>query len=265
MYTLPRRPGSIGQVLDAAVMLFKASFKAVLPFSIVAAVLALAPIIVQLLGVSANRVEPTVANLEQSRSPLYWGVVGISICVSLINYAALMVRAESIARGAKVTNGAALAIARRRSFILLLVVVCFLIVLALGLILLVIPGLILLISMSMYSMAIVLDGKGIESLGYSHSLVWGNWWRTSALLTVGGIVVYVMFLMVDLVVVLVAQVLALDPVTQFMILFLSNAFVTLLTTPFLNALMLEIYRDLKLRKEGGDLDERLTALGPATV
>jgi hypothetical protein len=82
---------------------------------------------------------------------------------------------------------------------------------------------------------------------------------------VGGIVIYVLFVIVDIAIMLFAQVLALDQVTRFMIMFLSNAFVTLLTTPFFNALMLEIYRDLKLRKEGGDLDERLKALGPATV
>ena len=266
MYALPRRPGSIGQVLDAAVMLFKASFTAVLPFSIVAALLALAPNIVLLVAVSANPTQAAANDLVLGRTGLYWWAFGLALCLSLINYAALIVRAESIARGAKVTNSAALAIALKRFFVLLLAVVCFAIVLMLGLLLLLIPGLILLISMIMYSVAIVLDGKGVTgSLSYSHSLVWGNWWRTSALLTVGAIVIYVMFLIVDIGIVLTAQFLALDPITRLLIMFVSNAFVTLLTTPFFNALMLEIYRDLKLRKEGGDLEERLNALGPAAV
>jgi hypothetical protein len=266
VYILPRRPGSIGQVLDAAVLLFKTSFTAVLPFSVVAALLALAPNIVLLLALPASGAGATGATLLMGRDVVYWCVVGVAICLNVLIYAALMVRAESIARGARVTIGWSVAFALRRFLVLLLALICFCIVLAIGFILLVIPGLILLISMILYSTAIVLDGKGsTESLSYSHSLVWGNWWRTSALLTVGGIVIYVMFIIVDIGVVFAAQILALDPTTQFLVMFVSNAFVTLLTTPFFNALMLEIYRDLKLRKEGGDLAERLKALEPAAV
>jgi hypothetical protein len=55
--------------------------------------------------------------------------------------------------------------------------------LTLGLILLVVPGVVLLVSLMFWGFAIVLDGRGpVEALNMSHNLVWGRWWRTLGML-----------------------------------------------------------------------------------
>lgn len=262
MYTLPRRPGSIGRVLDAAAMLFKSSFVAVLPFSVVAALLSLVPS-AYLLFYDPVKDAADIANL--ARSPAYWSVVVASILVNTFVYSAAMVRAESIARGARISLLGATGIGLRRLPVLILTLVCFAVLLSVGILLLVIPGIILLVSMLFYTPAIVIDRKGVDSLGYSHSLVWGNWWRTSALLTVGFIVIYVLFIIVAIGLQMLGEFLSLDRATRMLMQFLSSGLVTAVTVPFANALMLEIYRDLKLRKEGADLIERLAALRPASV
>jgi hypothetical protein len=263
VYTLPRQPGSIGRVLDAAAMLFKSSFVAVLPFSLAAALLSIVPNAFLLFYDPVKDAADIVALMRSGR---YWSVIGATLLVNIIVYSASMARAESIARGARLSLASATGIALRRFPVLLLSLVCFAVAFGVGLLLLVIPGIILLVSLLFYTPAIVIDRKGVvESLSYSHSLVWGNWWRTSALLTVGFIVIYVLFVIVALGLQVMAEFLALDRTTRTLVEFSSGGFVTLVTAPFANDLMLEIYRDLKLRKEGGDLVERLAALRPASV
>jgi hypothetical protein len=263
VYTLPRQPGSIGRVLDAAAMLFKSTFVAVLPFSFAAAILSLAPSAFLLFY---DPVKDAADILALMRSPVYWSTVAATLLVNSVVYSALMARAESMAQGARITAGAACGIGVRRFPVLFLSLICFALVFFLGLLLLVVPGIILLVSMIFYTPAVVIDRKGpVESLTYSHGLVWGNWWRTSVLLTVGFIVIYVLFVIVAIGLQLLAEFLAFDRTTRTLVEFSSSAFVTLVSAPFANALMLEIYRDLKLRKEGADLAQRLAALRPASA
>jgi hypothetical protein len=263
VYTLPRQPGSIGQVLDAAVMLFKSSFLYVLPFTIVGGGVALVPNAFLLFY---DPVQDTAALGQLLRGGLYWTVFFASVIVAVLFTAAGMARAESVAQGNPISVGAALAIGLRRFPVVVLSLLCFVVAVCVGFVLLVIPGMILMVSLILYTPAIVVDRKGIiEALTYSHSLVWGNWWRTSVLFTVGLVVVYVLFIIIAAALGMLSEILGLERTTLMLLQFITNGLVALVTTPFANALLLEIYRDLKLRKEGGDLEQRLGALQPASV
>jgi len=174
-----------------------------------------------------------------------------------------MARAESIAQGARIGIGDALAFGVRRSLVLVLATVGYGLACLIGLVFLVIPCVILMVSLVLYMPAIVVDRKGVfDSLSHSHTLVWGNWWRTSALLTIGIIFVYVLVMVVGIGLALLGQFLGFDTTTQILVQFISASVMTVFMIPFTNALWLEIYRDLKLRKEGGDLEQRLAALRP---
>ena len=145
--------------------------------------------------------------------------------------------------------------------------ILFSVAVGIGFVLLVIPGLILMLSLMLCWILVVLEGKGpMAALVGSHRLVWGNWWRTAAILTVGFIVLFVLYVAVAFVVGLIVPLVGFgsDP---FMVAFIGglviNGILYLLITPYYAGLLLSIYWDLKLRKEGGDLAARVGALGAA--
>ena len=270
MYVLAQQPRSIGQVLDAAAQLFKAAFVPLLPFSVVAGLVQMLPAAFFLFaapgpGSEATQAAQAAQMLNIVRSPFYWGGMVVLMLVNLIVYGAAIVRAESVAQTASMSAGQALDVGVRKCLIALVSSICFGLAVAVGLVLLIVPGLILLVSLIFGVTGIMLDDKGIiSSLNYSHKLVWGNWWRTATLLTVGVIIVYVLFLIAALALGFTAGFLSSDRTVLMLVQFVSSGVATFVVTPFFIALMLEIYRDLKLRKEGGDLAGRLSSLQPAS-
>jgi hypothetical protein len=96
------------------------------------------------------------------------------------------------------------------------------------------------------------------SLRYSFRLALGNWWRAAAVLTVAVIVVLVIYLVVATVAIPLAgatmDVAIVAAVTEVTIIALSA-----LVAPYFYATMLALYGDLKARKEGTDLEQRIAA------
>ena len=89
------------------------------------------------------------------------------------------------------------------------------------------------------------------------------------MLSVGVIILIVMYLIVAMIVGLIAPFLLVgggaDDVALYAIvsMVLIFVFLSLLLTPFYISLGIAIYWDLKLRKDGGDLAARVGALNPA--
>ncbi|MFT4797341.1 MAG: hypothetical protein ACJAR0_001384 [Candidatus Azotimanducaceae bacterium] len=128
-----------------------------------------------------------------------------------------------------------------------------------GMILLIVPGMILVISLSLSMYCMVLEGTGpIESLKRSHSLVWGNWMRTAMVFSVGGLLLIVFYFIV--VFVSATVIFTSDPDSiQFWTSVLTSA-ITPFAQPFLIAMGLVIYNDVRVRKEGGDLEDQIENL-----
>jgi hypothetical protein len=109
-----------------------------------------------------------------------------------------------------------------------------------------------------------LEGKGpLSALKASHQLVWGCWWRTTAILTVGAIILIVIFMALALVIGLSAPLLGgtdsslLESASTSII----TVLVTLILSPLYVSMLIVLYWDLKLRKQGSDLEARVGALG----
>jgi len=137
-----------------------------------------------------------------------------------------------------------------------------------GLVLLVVPGLIVMLSLIMYMTLVLFDARGpIDAIVGSHRLVWGNWWRTCAVLTVMGILIVVIFIALGFVIGLAAPfagfVLADIVMVVTIVQLVLNAAFYVVLGPFTSAVMIALYWDLKLRKEGGDLAARVSALSAA--
>jgi len=129
----------------------------------------------------------------------------------------------------------------------------------------IIPPFILGLSLYLGPFLIIIDDRGIfESIGASHKLVWGNWWRTALYFTIIFIImIAVMFaiqLTFGLIIGLIAHAGPGNGGMSFLIVLqVINQLVSLVFMPVLIALFIPYFHDLKMRKEGGDLVSRISA------
>ena len=101
-----------------------------------------------------------------------------------------------------------------------------------GVLVLLIPGYILMITLLFFQVLIVVNDEGvIASLKLSHKLVWGNYWRTMAVILVPIFISYALIMMVSVVGGIIAM-----------------AAVSVLVVTFLYAIFIVQVKDLKLRK-----------------
>lgn len=265
----PGQPQSIGGVLDTSFQLYKSSMGVVWPLCLLL-ILAGSPPTLYLLsqgGTALVSTDPNAMFVLMTR-PGYWLVNVLSMLLSLWVLGALFLKMNAIGAGTDLGNGAVLQAAVRRAPGMLILSLLFVIAILIGLVLLIVPGLILGGSLILGWTVLMLEGKGpVAALADSHRLVWGNWWRTAAILTVGFIVLCVIYFAVAALVgvVLPLMTLGLEDLLLYSLVstLLIGIVINLLVTPYYVALLLAIYWDLKLRKEGGDLAARVSALGAA--
>jgi hypothetical protein len=246
MYVLHTEPQSAGGILDAAYKLFRASFSSQLALAVVVAALMTLPL-VGIAWAAATVTDPfAIIDLIFSVRVLGACLVLAIACATL--YAAMMLRMEAFAQGETITTVEAVTAAMRDQPRIAIASILFIVAKMVGCCLLLVPGLVLAQSLMFYLPAIALDDKGaIESLGYSHRLVWGSWWRTAGIwgfgLLLSTVVVYL-----ATAVGLVLTVLPLDLGVLEALEIVTQGLATIVVTPFLVALWLELYRDLKLRR-----------------
>lgn len=137
--------------------------------------------------------------------------------------------------------------------------VCMVLVVGIGFVLLIIPGFILLITLSLGLYAMVLEETGpVDALKRSHSLVWGHWWRTATVLTVGGLIVSVFYLLLGVVV--GALSVSTEEETMTLLTNLANGVLGPFIQPYFVCLGLVIFHDLRTRREGADLETQIANL-----
>ncbi len=253
MVALANEPQSIGKVLDSGFKLFVKAFTGVLPLSLAAA---------------AVLAVPNVANVlmngpETAESPVPGSTVVVLFLVALPIYliliAAVVYRLGAVAEVHEASAGQALARGARCVLSLIGAAILYLLAMAGGMILLIVPGIILSLSLSFGFFAIVLDGdSALGALKRSHRLVWGNWWRTLAVVSVP--VVIVMILYLGLGIFFGASIVMSGGRPSSDVLITTNlveAAIGGITAPLIYSIMIAQYYDLKLRKEGHDLAARL--------
>ncbi len=267
----PAQPQSIGGVLDTTFQLYKASVVKLIPLSLLM-VIASSPSTIYMFtqGGVGDPADP-FAMLGMMRSPGYWLAVLAGMLGSLWMMSAAYLKIGAIGAGGDLGLGTALQQAVARLPVVLLMMILFMIAVTIGYILLLVPGMILTVSLALCFNPALFENKGpLDSLTESHRLVWGNWWRTTAILTVGFIVLIVIYLLAGLIIGVFTPLLVLGGDGNENLLLISmvsglliGVLVSLLVTPFYISLAISTYWDLKLRKDGGDLAARVGALNPA--
>ena len=265
----PDQPQSIGGVLDISFRLYKASIGSVWPLALLM-ILASSPQTVFTLMQGDTGVDPAdpLSALAMFKDVRYWLVTLLGVVLTLWVVAAIYAKEHAIGVGEELSNGEALQRALGSTIPLVIMTILFALAVAVGMVLLVVPGMILMVSLILGTNLVVIEGNGpLAALTGSHRLVWGNWWRTTAILTVGFVIVIVIYFAVLMLVGIVLPLIGFGSSDPFMFAmittFLVGAVINLLVTPYYVALLISIYWDLKLRKEGGDLAARVGALGTA--
>lgn len=260
-YHLPTAPQTIGRVLDAGTKLFMASFSRVVALALVAQ---FAMFVAQML------VPYLSSDTSLSSISLSLVVVVVAIIAGVGPYLAVTLRSWRIANGEDMSAGAAVRSGYRRAPRVILAGLFYGMVVMGGLILLVIPGIYLAGALALFLAPLLFENAGARaSLSRSRQLMRGNWWRGVTVLTVPAVLVAV--------VLVVAQILPLfvfgmdflsgDFTPSPLMEFLSGAVGMVLQgllMPWNTGVMIALYNDLRLRREGDDLSQRLAGLSASS-
>ena len=265
MFSLPTEPGSIGHTLDAGFKLYFVAFKKVLVLTILAAISISLPMHAIILVMPMLVAESGAPNTGFIAALVFGYIVCMIFYMAV--YLATLYRIGGIAEGRSETLGDCLGIGFRKILPMIFAAILYALAMMGGMMLLIVPGLILSVSLAFFGLCIVLDGdRGLESLRHSHRLVWGNWWRTAIIGTVVFIVYYVIFVAVSVPFAVADQMIyaseigAPPTLGQTILSLIGDVIATVITFPLMTSVMIAVYHDLKLRKEGQDLEARVEAL-----
>jgi hypothetical protein len=272
----PQRQLSVGEVLDLTFRIYRVTFVKCLAFATCGVIAGqLAGIYALLKGRPPARGSTAVGGmleLMQDRTVVALYIVGIVLTV--IFYAAVLLRQRAIITDG--TVGGELAAALRRTpaliglglLVALACAACFLPALATGgtlRALLIIAALVVLsygvVAISCAQTILLVEDAGpAASLARSWRLTTGSFWRLSIIYTVALIILIVLYMVIAAVAGFLAGVLAhgdLAMVTAFAE--VIGIVLGAVATPFYGALALAVLADLKVRKEGADLAQRISA------
>ena len=265
-YQALTQPSGIGRVLDSGFKLFVASLKPVLLLVVFTAII---NIILQYAMYQVMMPAQGLAN-EEEMSQYMAGIlpqlVGISLIiwvVSIILYNAILARVGEISKAGDGVLYDALMTGIRKALPVFIAAVLYTLVVSLGFVLLVIPGLILMITLLFFQVLIVVDDEGIiASLKQSHRLVWGNYWRTTAVILVPFFIMYALIMVVAFAAGFMGAISTHEMADgQMQMTFgafdMVMAAVTVLMVPLMDAIFIAHVNDHKLRKSGSDLELRM--------
>jgi len=247
-------PLSIPQLLDRGFQLFRRVLPKLLPLTVLSAAVSGLPTL--LFGPQKAATGAGLAHPGQ-----FLGFMLIALVINMSFLAAIIRRIDDIAEERNVLSlgesyfGGLKVLPRLIMGMILYGLAC-----TVGMILLLIPGFILMLSLSFFWFFIVLENKSAtDSLSSSHKLVWGHWWRWAAIYTVALAILFALYAVFGLVAAAVAGKSAAGTAGTGLLLvqYIGQIVVSSIATPLLYSIQLIGFRDLQLRKGGDDLAARI--------
>lgn len=248
MTSLPSTPQVPSQILSAGIGIGANSFPKLFLFTTLVGFLGLIPVLY--LAVRVGDVNLTHEVLSTARDGAWFLIELICLVSSILIQAIMLIRLDNLVqRGVTDFRGEAQHALRVLLPLIAgsIVTVCALIV---GYVLLIVPGVILTISLAFFQFCVVLDRQGpIAGLNRSHTLVWGNWWRTF-------LVMILMLLIIILIAVVLLVPFALmlgvhpgaDTGRSLLVQGVLEMVAEAVFSPFILAIMYVQYHDLKVRR-----------------
>ncbi len=246
MAQLQLRPLGVGGIIDATITLYRRRFG---PMMMIVLVLGVIPFALSLGRCTVDRSQ--MSDPVTCGNALGWvGLIAFSVVTFVAAFAAILVAASAYADLPADWMGATRA-ALRNIVPIVVASIVFYIVVGIGTLLLIVPGIILGISFGWYDAALMIERAGpMASLGRSWRLVAGERWRLfwAGLLML--IIATIVFGIIGVVVYLVIY--GLFVVSDGYASYLAQQAVALLTIPLIAAFTTVVYLDLRVRKEGLD-------------
>lgn len=245
MSPLPQQPSSVNDILFASFKLYAESFTKLIGYSLIVFAFN------RLLAVFVTDAMPVVDATQDAEAqmtamlqilPSLLGIMFIAILFSCVFYSAIIYRIDNVVNRREDDFVSVLLVAVKKFPTIIVAGILYTIAITIGSILLVIPGMILIISLSFCGYFILLeDMGGYESLIASHRLVWGDWWRTNWVFFVPSIIFLTFFFGIGFFIGLVT-----DPSSN--LLDIGSELLAAIITPYFYVIGYLQYHDLKLRK-----------------
>jgi len=279
MYVKPTAPRPIGGVIDDAIKLYRASFRTCLPIALIGSVIT---------GSVSYYVISSFPALESLRDPAQiwqmlkpsplWTWFLLPGIASLLLLGAIIACQNALAAGAgPMTVLQAIGASLHRLHWLLLAVLLWVVFICsavgialipispasrvLGVLAWIVFAIYLWGRLQLWMVALYAEDVGtVRALGISWRLIEGHWWRAAMILTVGIVIVLVISLVFGFVGGLVFIVHSVDPKSLIMDNQVVTAVERVFVTPMIPAVLVAMYYDFKLRREGGDLAARSKSL-----
>jgi hypothetical protein len=272
------RPLRIGEILDAGIKITTKRFWALAKLvAVVTVPIQVVSAFVSLSTLDEDAIDATTATSNQIDSE-FWTQLAGNFVVSLLGLLATLVALAACTRivagayfGEEADWVGSLRYAGRRLHSLLWVGFLFGLMVSIGALGCLVPGIWLAVAYSVAIPALLIeDARGWRALTRSFRLVRGRWWPTFGVLLLGYLMITIVQTMVSLPVLGVLLAGGDDPNVVVFIVgsTITGTISTVLTTPFLVAMLVVIYVDLRVRKEGLDLQlmaQRVGAAPPAVV
>ncbi|HET7921959.1 MAG TPA: hypothetical protein VFM15_04310 [Gammaproteobacteria bacterium] len=250
MISLPNVPQSPGQVLSKGIEIGVNSYVRLILFTSLVGFIGLIPVLYLALHIGDTTVSADV--LSEARDAGWYLIELACLLANALIQGILVMRLDNLVQRGNVDFHAEWQRGLHALLPLFIASVVFLCALIVGYVLLIVPGVILTISLLFFQFCVVLDRQGpIAGLNRSHTLVWGNWWRTF------GVVILMVLLVLLIVVVLmvpVALLLDMHPAASvltgrdLLVRGVMQMLGAVFLGPFVLAIMYVQYQDLKLRQ-----------------
>lgn len=254
MTSIPSQPQSIGRILDAGIRLSFRCFKSSIAVAVLGAVLISLP---SLMFMSPDALVAGGSGFWIVFGVLYIiGWVGYVMCYSCIIH-----HCNNVALGRAASIKTSFALAAVKLPVLFVATFLYALAAILGLVLLIIPGILFGVSLIFYANRVILEDDGpVSSLRNSHTLVWGNWWRTFAIFSVITVIYVVLYMGVGIPLAFIEGLVLELPPGQGPLSLAGQAIGMAIVLPCFCAVFVMTYHDLKLRREGSDLANRIDSM-----
>jgi hypothetical protein len=289
----PPRPQSVGEILDSTFRIFGATLVKCLPYAIAGVIVGQLPNLYDLLKNGKPRMDPAT-RLALVHDRMFWLSYIVGLFLALLFANAVMLRQYALARGRETAAGAELVRGAARAPGVVLIVILMMLAMVVTMIPVVLAvalplgaagalagagpqgaiwtgvvfGLVALVAVSWIVIRwicstliyVLTDSGPFASMGHSWRLTSGSFWRLSIIYLVALVILIVFYFIAALLGTAVAAALAHgDLVVMAAVMSMVVVVLGAIAAPFYSALMLSVYGDLSVRKEGADLAQRLAA------
>lgn len=255
MFTLPNQPQTIGETLDTGFKLYFKSFPSVFFISLLMNSLWL----INSLVYGPDALQESI--VAQDVAGIF-GLIFVLLMVYLIFQIAIIHRINNFAHNTMVSVGESFQLGFKLFLPMILATILNALILMLGFVLLIIPGIALAIYLMLFPVAMVTESRGpVDALQRSMDLVKQNWWRSMLIVTVVMIVYSILYSVVAIGFTVSIAINPPEDVNDYAIFFdLVGALIGTLLGPLAFAMLITLFNDLKIRREGGDIEARLNEM-----